>query len=122
MTRVVGDRAIPADGQEVRLASHPRGLPRSDDFDLVTAPVAAPGENQILVRNTVMSVDPIMRELMRDADFIVPTFRVGAPLEGGAIGEVIASRSDEVPPGAIVLHHLGWREYATLDADAAVAL
>jgi hypothetical protein len=35
---------------------------------------------------------------------------------GGAIGQVVASRSDDVPEGAIVLHGLGWRDVAVLPA------
>jgi NADPH-dependent curcumin reductase CurA len=34
------------------------------------------------------------------------------------VGEVIASRSDARKVGDVVVHQLGWREYAVLDADA----
>jgi NADPH-dependent curcumin reductase CurA len=37
-------------------------------------------------------------------------------MQGGAIGQVIASRSDDVPEGAIVLHGMGWRDVAVLPA------
>jgi NADPH-dependent curcumin reductase CurA len=74
-----------------------------------------------VVRNTWMSVDPYMRGRMDDAPSYIPPFALGAPLEGSAVGEVIASRSDAVTTGATVAHFLGWREYAVLDAvDATV--
>ena len=39
-------------------------------------------------------------------------------MEGGAVGEIIASRSEAPQVGDTVVHSLGWREYAVLDAGA----
>jgi NADPH-dependent curcumin reductase CurA len=63
-----------------------------------------------------MSVDPYMRGRMNDARSYVPPFQVGAPLEGGAIGEVIESRAPSLASGAIVRSNLGWRECFVADA------
>ena len=63
-----------------------------------------------------MSVDPYMRGRMNDVKSYIPPFQIGAPLDGGAVGSVIESRSDELPVGTEVLHGLGWREHAVLDA------
>jgi NADPH-dependent curcumin reductase CurA len=49
----------------------------------------------------------------------VPPFRVGEPLEGGAIGEVTESRSPDLAQGDLVLHMLGWRDEAVLPARQA---
>jgi NADPH-dependent curcumin reductase CurA len=111
--------AVPQRAVEVRLAARPHGWPTLDDFDVVEAPVVPPEENQILVRNKVMSVDPAMRGRMNDTPSYVPPYQLDAPLTGGAVGEVVASRSDQFAPGQTVLHQLGWREYATLDASKA---
>ncbi|MGI8336456.1 NADP-dependent oxidoreductase [Actinomadura scrupuli] len=108
---------MPRSGREVRLIARPVGEPRPDDFLVAESLVAEPGPGQVLVRNDWMSVDPYMRGRMNDAESYVPPFRLGAPMDGGAVGTVIASRSAEVPEGATVLHGLGWREYATLDAE-----
>ncbi|WP_232665222.1 NADP-dependent oxidoreductase [Pseudonocardia sp. TRM90224] len=104
--------------KEIRLAARPTGEPRPTDLELVTTEVPAPGDGQVLVRTTWMSVDPYMRGRMDDAPSYMPPFELGAPLEGSAIGEVVESRSPDVPVGATVSHFLGWREYAVLDAAA----
>jgi NADPH-dependent curcumin reductase CurA len=101
-------------GREVHLVARPVGEPESGDFAVVEASVSEPDPGQILVRNDWMSVDPYMRGRMNDVKSYAPPFRLGAPMYGGAVGTVIASRSEEVPVGATVLHNLGWREYTTL--------
>ncbi|ACZ89599.1 NADP-dependent oxidoreductase [Streptosporangium roseum] len=109
-------------GREIRLASRPAGEPGPENFELVRTEVPQPGEGQILVRNTWMSVDPYMRGRMDDAESYIPPFRLGAALEGGAVGEVVVSRSEAVAVGATVSHFLGWREYAVMDASAATVV
>ncbi|WP_327588552.1 NADP-dependent oxidoreductase [Nonomuraea sp. NBC_00507] len=108
--------------REIRLASRPVGEPGPDNFELVEVELPEPGEGQILVRNTWMSVDPYMRGRMNDAESYIPPFQLGVALEGGAVGEVIASHAEEIPVGATVSHFLGWREYAVLDATAAAVV
>jgi NADPH-dependent curcumin reductase CurA len=65
-----------------------------------------------------MSVDPYMRGRMNDAKSYSAPFRLDEALDGGAVGEVVASRSDAHKPGDVVVHQRGWREYAVVDAAA----
>ncbi|GLX99922.1 MULTISPECIES: NADP-dependent oxidoreductase [Actinoplanes] len=102
--------------QEIRLASRPTGWPTADNFELAETTTPEPGDGQVLVRNLFMSVDPYMRGRMNDTKSYVAPFAVGEPLDGGAIGEVVASNSPDVPVGAHVTHALGWREFSVLDA------
>ncbi|MFR9730928.1 NADP-dependent oxidoreductase [Saccharopolyspora sp. MS10] len=113
------NQGLPETGVEIRLASRPNGFPVRENFEIAEAPVPAPGEGEILVRNEVMSVDPAMRGRMNDVQSYVPPFQLGKALDGGAVGEVIASNSPRFQVGQHVLHGLGWREYATLDAERA---
>ncbi len=101
--------------REIHLASRPQGMPTHDNFRLVESELPPLQPGQVRVRNTIMSVDPYMRGRMNDAKSYVPPFALDAPLDGGAVGEVVESRHDDVPVGATVLHRLGWREHATLD-------
>lgn len=109
-------------GREVRLSSRPAGAPSLDDFELIRVDVPEPGDGQILVRNAWMSVDPYMPGRMDDVASYIPPFQLGSALDGGAVGEVVASRSDAVSVGSTVSHFLGWREYAVLDASAATVV
>ena len=104
--------------REIQLAARPSGWPTPDDFRLVEVELADPGPGEVLVRNTYMSVDPYMRGRMNDVKSYVPPFRLDAPLDGGAVGEVVASGDESVPVGATVLHQAGWREHALLPATS----
>jgi NADPH-dependent curcumin reductase CurA len=97
---------------EVQLAARPVGAPTEATFRIAAAEVPEPEEGEVLVRNRWMSVDPYMRGRMSDRKSYIPPFQVGAALEGGAVGEVVASRSDTHRVGDVVLHMQGWRELA----------
>ncbi len=109
-------------GREVQLVARPVGEPKPTDFALVERPVPVPVDGQVLVRNLFLSVDPYMRGRMRDVPSYVPPYQVGAVMTGGAVGEVIESRAEShasAPAvGDLVVHDLGWREYAVADAKA----
>jgi hypothetical protein len=105
---------MPTSSREIQLAARPRGEPQEEDFRLAEVELPDPGPGEVLVRNEVMSVDPYMRGRMNDARSYLPPFALDAPLEGGAVGEVLASNVEGVGVGERVLHNLGWREYAVL--------
>ncbi|GAA4014659.1 NADP-dependent oxidoreductase [Allokutzneria multivorans] len=113
---------LPEHGVEIRLAARPDGWPKPENFTVAKAEVPAVGAGQVLVRNLVMSVDPYMRGRMNDTKSYIPPFELGKALEGGAVGEVIASESPDLAVGDVVLHGLGWREFAVLDAASAVKI
>jgi len=102
--------------RQIILASRPSGWPAEDNFALTEADQPDLADGQIRVRNLFMSVDPYMRGRMNDVKSYVPPFRLGEPLEGGAIGTVTESRSPDLAQGDLVLHMLGWREEAVLPA------
>jgi NADPH-dependent curcumin reductase CurA len=106
--------------REWHLLSRPVGWPKPEDFALVEAEVRQPAEGQVLVRNKYLSVDPYMRGRMSAAKSYVAPFELGKVMQGGAVGEVVASEAEGIAVGDHVLHFGGWREYATFDAAQAV--
>ncbi len=105
--------------RQIVLASRPSGWPTEDNFLLTEAGRPDLADGQVRVRNLFMSVDPYMRGRMNDVKSYVPPFRLGEPLEGGAIGTVTESRSPDLAEGDLVLHMLGWRDEAVLPARQA---
>ena len=105
--------------REVRLVSRPVGWPTPADFELVESQVPELADGQVRVRNTVMSVDPYMRGRMSAAKSYAAPYELGEAMTGGAVGVVAESRSDGLAVGDHVLHGLGWREVAVVDASAA---
>jgi len=96
--------------REIRLQSRPDGVPTRDNFELATVDVAAPGAGEVQVKNLWMSVDPYMRGRMADRKSYVPPFEIGKALQGGAVGEVVASNDPAFLPGDLVSSMFGWRE------------
>lgn len=112
--------ALPASGREWHLVARPHGWPKAEDFALREVPVAEPGEGRILVRNKHFSVDPYMRGRMNDVKSYTPPYQLDHPMDGAAVGEVVASDAEGFAVGDQVLHGLGWREYARVPAQYAV--
>ena len=100
------------------LKSRPNGMPTSENFELKDIELPPVEEGTVRVRNRWLSVDPYMRGRMNDVKSYVPPFQVGAPLEGGAVGEVVESKAEGFSPGDLVLHMAGWRDEAVLPAEA----
>ena len=102
--------------RQINLASRPNGAPVPSDFEVVEVEVGEPGDGDVVVANRFMSVDPYMRGRMNDTKSYVPPFQIGEALQGGAVGEVVESRSDDLAVGDLVVHGLGWREFAVVPA------
>ena len=102
--------------REVRLKSRPEGLPTAANFEVASVELPAPGPGQVQVRNHFMSVDPYMRGRMYDRPSYVPPFQIGEALQGGAVGEVIASNDPAFKVGDTVQSMFGWREAFNAEA------
>ncbi|MET9374743.1 NADP-dependent oxidoreductase [Streptomyces sp. NPDC003035] len=110
---------LPASSREWHLVARPHGWPTPADFALRETPVTEPAEGRILVKNLHFSVDPYMRGRMNDVKSYIPPFKLDHPMDGGAVGEVVASNAEGFAVGDHVLHGLGWREYADVPAQHA---
>jgi NADPH-dependent curcumin reductase CurA len=99
--------------REIHLKRRPVGLPSENDFQLVTGPMPAPADGEVLVRNIYMSVDPYMRGRMIERKSYVPSFKLGEPLTGDCVGQVVDSRGGPFEVGDYVLGYKGWREFFT---------
>jgi NADPH-dependent curcumin reductase CurA len=105
--------------REIRLASRPVGEPTHENFEVAEVPLPEPATGEVLIRNAYCSVDPYMRGRMRDVKSYMPPFEVGKVLEGGAVGQVIASNHGKFEEGQWVQHLGGWREHAITEGQVA---
>ncbi len=96
------------------LASRPQGQPGPENFRLEAADLPALADGEVLVRAIWLSLDPYMRGRMDAGKSYADPVEVGATMEGGAVGEVLESRSGKLKPGDIVVGRLGWANHAVL--------
>lgn len=101
--------------REVHLIAHPHGEPDLRDFALVDRVLPGLDDQQLLVRNLAISVDPYMRGKMAGQRTYTDPYALNEPMDGGAVGVVEQSRSDDIAAGTVVVHSAGWREHAVLD-------
>ncbi|MEK9786038.1 MAG: NADP-dependent oxidoreductase, partial [Gammaproteobacteria bacterium] len=113
--------------KQVTLAARPIGAPALTDFAVVERAISPPAADEVLCKSLYLSLDPYMRGRMSAAKSYAAPVEIGAVMEGGVVGEVIDSRSEDFSIGDIVMGYGGWQEYFTLPAkslrkvDAALA-
>ncbi|MEY4099040.1 MAG: NADP-dependent dehydrogenase [Pseudomonadota bacterium] len=95
------------------LAAHPQAEADQNTWKLVEAEMPQAGVGQILVRTLWLSVDPYMRGRLYPG-----VMQLGDLMQGGGIGEVIASNHPAWKVGDIAeALDVGWQEYAVLTPD-----
>lgn len=98
----------------VQQTARPHGFPTPDHFAFVESALPEPAPGTALVENLLWSVDPYHRELMDD---VPGGFALHTPLEGRAIGRIVASREPGLPEGELVFHRQGWRTHSVVRPD-----
>ena len=88
--------------RQVVLDRRPAGSPKADDFRIDLVELGDLDEGQVLVKNSWLSLDPYMRLYISEQPGLHGSVPLGAPMPGGAVGEVITSRSSALPPGTFV--------------------
>lgn len=100
----------------VLLVRYPDGLPVPADFALADLPEPEPGDGEVLVRVTHLSLDPMPRTRMQARPPMGPPMALGRPVEGRGVGQVVQSNAPGFAPGDWVLGEPGWQALAALPA------
>jgi hypothetical protein len=105
---------------QLRLAARPVGLPKDSDWNITEEPVADPGDGELVVEISHISLDPAMRGWMNDMPSYLPPVELGAVMRAGAVGKVIASRHSGFAEGDHVVGTFGVQEYALSDGAGVI--
>jgi NADPH-dependent curcumin reductase CurA len=100
--------------RQVLLKRRPTGAPTPTDFEIVEAPMPDPGEGEVLVRGSYLSLDPYMRGRISGARSYAKPVEVGAVIEGRVVGEVMRSRDPRFREGDFALGGYGWQLYSAV--------
>lgn len=108
--------------RQVRLAARPDGLPKDSDWAFDETPVPDPGDGQVLVKVTHISLDPAMRAWMNEGATYIEDVKVGEVMRAGAVGVVAKTHSPRFAEGDAVQGILGVQEYAVANAKDLVKI
>lgn len=97
--------------RQIVLANRPKGMPDEETFHFIEQDTKELEEGEVLLRTLYVSVDPYMRGRMQDAESYIEPFQLGKVIEGGSIGEVIESKSENFQQGDIAIGMFGWQTH-----------
>lgn len=99
---------------QIVMKRHPQGMVTEGDFEAVQRELPQLEEGQALVRNRYLSLDPYMRPRMDPLRSYVEPLKLGELMPGATVGEVIDSRSAQLPKGTLVAAMLGWQTHGVV--------
>ncbi len=103
--------------QQIHLVSRPKGEASADNFRLVEVDVPELSEGQVLVRHHFLSLDPYMRGRMNESKSYAAPQPLDAVMQGGTVGEVVASKNSGYEVGQKVVGFGGWQLFSVVDAS-----
>jgi hypothetical protein len=103
------------DNTQILFVRRPEGMPTEDNFDIVTKPLPDPADGEVLRRTLYLSVDPYMRGRMSTQKSYAEGAKLGEPMVGQTVAQVVASKNPRFQPGDFVLTSDGWQAYGLSD-------
>jgi NADPH-dependent curcumin reductase CurA len=100
-------------------ASRPHGFPETGNFKYEEYETGTLKEGEALLSPKFFSVDPYMRGRMNDTRSYAAGWELGKPISGGAVAEVVESRSSNLSVGDYVTGYIQW---STLCVESAEGL
>lgn len=101
--------------QQLVLASRPQGEVVPANFRMESVPVPALKDDEVLVRNHYLSLDPYMRMRMEDVKSYAAPQAIGEVMIGGTVGEIVESKNPKFAVGDKVVGMFGWAEMGVSD-------
>lgn len=104
------------------LAQRPKGAPNKDTLRLETEAIIPAGQDQMLLRNIYLSLDPYMRGRMSEGPSYAAPVAIGEVMVGGTIAQVVTSDIPGFGAGDWVQAFGGWQDYAVSDGTGVINL
>jgi len=97
----------------INLVARPQGGPVGPElFEVVQKEIPSAGPGQILIKQTLMSLDPAMFGWMSpDTESYIPPVELGTVMRSSGVGEVVESNHPDFAVGDRVMGMFGWQEY-----------
>jgi NADPH-dependent curcumin reductase CurA len=108
--------------RQVRLAGRPSGLPAPSDWSFTEEPIPVPGEGELVVAISHLSLDPAMRGWMNAGASYIEAVELGDIMRAGAVGRVSASEHPGFAVGDHVYGALGVQEHALSDGNGVIKI
>ena len=112
---------MPDRNRQILLVETPTGKLDARHFRLAEGPLPKPGEGEVLARVRYISLDAANRAWMQGATYR-SAVEAGSVMAGGALAEIVESRSPALRPGDLIFADTGWQDYAVLPARRATKL
>lgn len=101
----------PAINRQWILSRRPVGSIADGDLVLKELPVPSPKEGEVLIRTNYLSLDPTNRIWMSDMEQYMEPVRLGEPMRGLVLGEVVESHAQALAIGDQVTAVGSWGDY-----------
>lgn len=96
------------------------GMLEADTFVLRETTLPELGSGDVLIRTIYLSLDATNRVWLSDWDIYMEPVRVGDPMRGFVLGEVVASANTAFTPGMLVAGTHTWADYFVTDGEGFV--
>jgi len=98
-----------------RLAKRPVGMVKESDFEYAEEALGEIADGEVLVRNLFLAFEPAMRGWLDDVKSYIPPVQIGEVMRASTVGQIIESKNEDYPVGALVSGMLGWQQYFVTD-------
>ena len=103
------------------LKNRPHGMPSRDCWEYISEDIDTISDNEIIIKNEYLSIDPYMRGRMNEGKSYAPPVQIGEIMTGETVGEIVESKSKKFKVGDKVCVHMGWQSYTKCN-DSEISL
>ena len=103
--------------KQLLLSKRPVGMPSADTWTLVENPIPELKDDEVLIQNHYISLDPAMRGWIKDGKSYIPPVPLGDIMRAGSIGKVIKSKNPKYKEGDVLTGWGGVQQYIVTNGD-----